>query len=346
MLAVIAALMSLLAAASCEKKSQKSDVLAYSEVVEGSEIPGFVSAANQQAVYPTPGLSWSFTIARMVPEGAEVKVGEVLVKFESEEDQKALMGIDQSIAQTQIEIAGAAGQVSNEIANLTKEISDLENNLSVLKIGMQGSEKNLEWITPARDRIISEMEEKSYRLKLELKRKRLVRLQNLLHATDEAGKKRMEMLAQEKVKIEDIITQNSVKAKQNGIAVYKYLAWSGIKPHQGTTVFAGTSVMSVYSPDEVFVAGYIPESMLQHYAVGRTVAVKTLGVKESSAKGAIESISRSVMKIEDWQLDVPMPKKTGAIRAFKMIVRVKGEEIGIRPDEQVRILALKQEKRS
>ena len=340
----------MLTAGTCQKQSPanpslpKESALSLVGALSGDKeheaaFPGFVKAADEELVYPVSGLGWVFKITMIVDEGSHVKLGQPLVQFENEEDTKIKADAAREVEGAGLETSSAISAVEQEIADLVKSIDDMKRQLEILKLSNADEDASgvAKWTTSAREIVIAHMDEKILRTKLALTESKLDRKRRLLSATRESGAKRLSLLTAKSKKLDALMQSGTRTATRAGIVVYKRSPWEQKKPRLGGTVYVGSPVIGVYDPQSLYIDGYVPERQYRHVAVGRTVTVKTLGGREAALSGVITDVSGSVMPIRDWELTIPLPKKIGEQRTFKVKIKLDQPATNLAPDDEVRI---------
>jgi HlyD family secretion protein len=282
-----------------------------------------LTEATRFHVVTTPLLEGSgqgnLVIIKLVPAGAQVKAGEVLVEFDRQTQEKAALDkraeydeLVQQIAQKQAEQGAARVKDDSEIAQADNSVQSLE--LEVLKNEMLSrikAEMNDQDLAEARAKL------KSLREGYPLKRAAAAAELRILEIRRDRAKAAMEH-ATENAKAMTVISP------LDGLVVPK-ITWRGNGPadiQEGDEMWPGAPVLQVVNQGSMLVRARVNQADLPSIRPGQPVTVRLDAYPDLQMPGRIAQLA---------PIGVP-GSFSPRVRAFSAVVTIEGSNPRLLPD--------------
>lgn len=247
---------------------------------------GQLSAA--QAVYVRPPSlpnAYNFKIARMAPEGIQVKQGDFLIQFDPTEFMQRLR---------------------DEQSNLAKVRKELEKNQSTFKIESKDLELELEnakvELEKAENKLLQAREfqagrdVKQARYEAEFARFKLESLQKKFESRKSAQELQLQTLRDSEAFYEKRVESNrkavealTVTAPISGVLVYQ-TNWNNEKKKVGDQVYMSENIFGIPNLETLGIQGHVSEVDAGRLAVGQHVAVTLDALPDEAFRGTIAEI--------------------------------------------------------
>lgn len=256
------------------------------------EVAGTLEAVDSHLLGPpaVPSM-WNFKIASLAPEGAEVKAGTPVLRFDTSELQRLLQ-------EKMAERDSAATELDKKRVDLERTLRDLELKLAEARARLRKAELKVDVpegleaanvLAGARhDRDLAAAEVDSLARRLELKR--------------QAGRAEITALrekrdrAEERVtEIQDYVQRLTVRAPRDGTVIY-VTDWRGDKRKVGDDVWQAAKVVEIPDLTRMQARGQVDESDAGRLAVGQPVRLRLDAHPESEYRGRVEEIARAVTR--------------------------------------------------
>jgi HlyD family secretion protein len=282
-----------------------------------------LTEATRFHVVTTPLLEGSgqgnLVIIKLVPAGAPVKAGEVLVEFDRQTQEKAALDkraeydeLVQQIAQKQAEQGAARVKDDSEIAQADNSVQSLE--LEVLKNEMLSrikAEMNDQDLAEARAKL------KALREGYPLKRAAAAAELRILEIRRDRAKAAMEH-ATENAKAMTVISP------LDGLVVPK-ITWRGNGPadiQEGDEMWPGAPVLQVVNQGSMLVRARVNQADLPSIRPGQPVTVRLDAYPDLQMPGRIAQLA-----------PIGVPGSFSArVRAFSAVVTIEGSNPRLLPD--------------
>src|SRR5262245_54661849 len=203
---------------------------------------GILRATSVQNFGPPPpfGDYWQFKIVNMVPDGKEVKAGEVLIDFDAQKLREELQTYQNELDQANKELEKTRVQIDLERQELLSRIAAAENNYEKFKLKQTND--------PQFD-VPNKVEED--RLALEQARVEVAALKDRLDWHKKSSEATYQIIVSKKSRAENKVNENKagmekfqVKSDRDGVVVYK-TKWNGDRFQVGEGVWTGFAVLEI-----------------------------------------------------------------------------------------------------
>jgi HlyD family secretion protein len=261
--------------------------------------PGTLRATSVQNYGGPPGFGnyWQFQIVSLVPEGKNVKKGDLLINFDAQKVNQDLQQFQNELEQATRELEKTRVQIDLDQSDLAAKLAEAENKYATLKL-KQASIPGLEAsIKIEEDRLALE----EARQEVELIKEWIGWHKKSSEATYkiiESKKARAEIKVAE---IKKALENYQAKADRDGVAVYK-LKWNGDRFQVGENVWSGQKVIEIPDLNTIIAEGFVPEVDIGKLKVGQRAEVAIDALPGKSYSGRVSGIGRLVHS-KSW--DVP-----------------------------------------
>ena len=295
-----------------------------------------------------------------VAEGAEVKAGDVLVRFDSAErllddalNEARIREYEQDLAKRRETLAENERRCRQLVREAEVRLEECRMDRVRDAAELAGYEAEIERLKPlVEKKLVSELEFLSIRPKAEALRKTVSQYEPLLAALGrrlEAAKRDLDEIAAERRSAEreigaalasvQVAESRSAELRKSDPTVLRALAdgvVSKVYRRPGDIVAGGEPVLRVKgAAAEVFVTGMLPIGMLEAVGVGEQVYITRLEFRNGQSgqfyRGVVESIDPEVLDLFDPSNPVPRAPTRGR----KARIRVVGRSDGLVPGEAV-----------
>lgn len=278
----------------------------------------------------------SAAIMELAPEGAAVREGDVLVRFDSSQVERDMLKLERDYA------AAKAEYESLSKAKLPLELRDLEVKLGNARASYS-SEK--QYLTDCRqlqeENLISEQEVKQQELKVDAAKATVAGLEfqldltcKYLHpSTLERAQAAMDSSEQELNLAKQQLQNCTVRAPADGMVVYRPVHVGGEyrTVRVGDTLYRNLPFMALPDMSKPVVQCNVPESELSLVRVGSEVQVVPVAYSDLKLAGKVESVgsmAQSVVGRPEWQ------------RYFRVTIGLADSDLRLRAGMSVRAYIL------
>jgi HlyD family secretion protein len=261
--------------------------------------PGTLRATSVRNYGGPPGFGnyWQFQIVSLVPEGSNVKNGDVLINFDAQKVNQDLQQSRNELEQATKELEKTRVQIDLDQSDLAAKLAEAENKYATLKL-KQASIPALEASIKIEDD----------RLALEEARQEVELIKEWIDwhkKSSEATYKIIESKkARAEIKVAEIkkaLENYQAKADRDGVAVYK-LKWNGDRFQVGENVWSGQPVIEIPDLNTIIAEAFIPEVDIGKLKAGQRAEVAIDALPGRSYTGRVTSVGRLVHS-KSW--DVP-----------------------------------------
>ena len=302
------------------------------------KMPGFFRSKFVGPVRIRAEREWSFKIMDLVPEGKRVQEGEVLARVEGENILRSMRETENRIAERRVSMESSWSQLQQQVVTLEGDLKEQQEQLAVVKVQATGeggaSSPYKELMTPARDRLLEELDIENRELRIKNIQEKLKNKKHLLQISQRARGAEFQGMEMSLTRFQKDLDNFVLKSPRSGVVIYRRNA-NRQKPKIGATIFRGTELMAVVDDQNLFIECYLRESDLSRILIGSAVQIKILGQSESYAKGKVASISPVVMKVGDWEKTLPKSHPLFRLRAFRVKIETEQLPSDAKPEGEV-----------
>ena len=251
----------------------------------------------------------SAAVMELAPEGAQVREGDVLVRFDSSQAERDVLKLERDYA------AAKAEYESLSKAKLPLELRDLEARLGDARVTRASEARYLEDCRQLRgEMLISEQEVKQQGIKVEAANAQVDNLEFQLDLTGkylhpsalERAEAAMVAAEQELTLARKQLDNCTVKAPADGMVVYRPVHVGGEyrTVRVGDTLYRNLPFMALPDMSKPLVQCNVPESELSLVRVGSDAQVVPVAYPDLKLRGKVESVgsmAQSVVGRPDWQ---------------------------------------------
>ncbi len=251
----------------------------------------------------------SAAVMELAPEGAQVREGDVLVRFDSSQAERDVLKLERDYA------AAKAEHESLSKARLPLELRDLEVRLEEARVTRASEARYLEDCRQLHgEMLISEQEVKQQENKVEAVNAQVDNLEFQLDLTRkylhpsalERAEAAMGAAEQELTLAKKQLDNCTVRAPADGMVVYRPVHVGGEyrTVRVGDTLYRNLPFMSLPDMSKPLVRCNVPESELSLVRVGSEAQVMPVAYPDLRLRGKVESVgsmAQSVVGRPDWQ---------------------------------------------
>ena len=220
------------------------------------ESPGTLRATSVQSFGGPPafGNYWQFQLVSIIPEGRNVKKGEVLLMFDAQRVNEDMMRFQNELDQASKELEKTTAQVSLERQELTAKLAEAENNYEKLKLKQRVSSdveasRNIELDQLGVEQARREVE--ALKERLEWHKKSSDAIQNIIASRKARAENKVAQINQGRENFQ-------AKADRDGVVVYK-TKWNGEKFQVGENVWSGQPIIDIPDLKTIRAEAFVPE---------------------------------------------------------------------------------------
>ncbi|MBW7908375.1 MAG: efflux RND transporter periplasmic adaptor subunit [Kiritimatiellae bacterium] len=313
-----------LAACSRSGENASTHTIATGPIQVWTVYPGKLEARRVEVIMSK--FNGSATIVELAPEGAPVKAGDLLVKFDSSQVERDLLKLqrDFQLASSDLERI--------EKAELPLELRDLEAQRIEAQMTFEAEKQYLEDSRAllAED-LVSEQELEQQKLKVDQLKAQLEKLdqkialtKDFLHPSALERARATLSSAEQELKLAKAQLANcTVLAPADGVVVYRPLHVGG----EFRTVRVGDSIYKnqpfLIIPDmrDLIIEVQIPEAELARVEIGRSVRVTPLSYPDLALSGTVETVGSMATIVAD---------RPGWQRYFRAVIGLKDADPRLR----------------
>jgi HlyD family secretion protein len=233
----------------------------------------------------------------LVPEGKNVKKGEVLIRFDAQRIMEDLQRFQNELDQAKKELEKTSVQTDLERRELEGRLAEAENKYEKLK---------LKQVTSTEFEASNKVEED--RFALEQAGREVELLKQRIAAHQQASEANYKIIASKKARAENKLSEIQkgienfeVKADRDGVVVYK-VKWNGEKPQVGESVWSGQPVMEIPDLNTILAEAFVPEVDIGTVKLGQRAEVTIDAFPGKSYSGQVKSMG-TLVRPKAW--DIP-----------------------------------------
>lgn len=240
---------------------------------------------------PSVTRMWRYKLNFVVPEGAPVKKGQVVARFETNK-------ITDKLKQKRDELSTVSKELENKILTQEKAKEDLKVQLALREVEARKSERKVKQIDFTTSNIDSrklQIDQKINQQDLSLyqeKVKRLTAKANLEMSIKQSEKKHLEA---EVDKLQKDVAKLTVKAPKDGLFIYG-TNFEGDKFAVGDTLHSGQNFAEIPSLDKMIVKAKISERNLGKVKTGMSVEIVLDANSENKYTGTLISLGAVIQE--------------------------------------------------
>lgn len=246
---------------------------------------------------PAFGNYWQFQIVNLVPEGKNVKKGDLLINFDAQRLMEDMMKYQNELNQATKELEKTKVQIDLESQDLQSRLAAAENNYEKLKL-REGS--NPEVVT-ARDIKLDEIALAQAKQEYETLKERIEWHKRSSEATYNIIASKKARAENKVAEIQQGMERFQAKADRDGVVVYK-TKWDRQKFQVGENVWSGQPVLEIPDLNTIIAEAYIPEVDLGKIKVGQRVDVTIDALPGKTYTGTVKTIG-TLVRPKAW--DIP-----------------------------------------
>ncbi len=262
------------------------------DLVIGAEIKGEMIAEESETLGPPQLLNvWRFQISQLATEGKDVKKGEMVITFDTNELNRDLEEnlAEADSARKQIEKREADLELENETEGLRLEEARARHRKNELKL-------------EAPEELLGEKELADARADFELSKQEIAYLEQKLSAIGRAADEELLILRgklrRAESRIEELqsnIEAMTVKATRDGIVIFVQ-DWNGEKKKVGDNTWRGEPIVEIPDLTRMKARGQIDESESGKIRKGQRVTFRLDAHPDSEIRGEIDYVGESVRR--------------------------------------------------
>jgi HlyD family secretion protein len=262
------------------------------DLVIGAEIKGEMMAQESETIGPPQLLNvWRFQISQLATEGKEVKKGEMVLAFDTNE-------LNRELQETMAEADSARKRIEKREADLKLERETEGLRLEEARARHRKNELKLQ--TP--EELIGVKELSEVRADFELSRKEIEYLEMKLDAINRAAEEELLILrgrlrrAESRIaELRSNIEAMTVKATREGIVIFVQ-DWNGEKKKVGDNAWRGEPIIEIPDLEKMKARGSIDESESGKIRVGQVVTFRLDAHPDTEIRGTIDHVGESVRR--------------------------------------------------
>lgn len=262
------------------------------------EANGLLKAKSVQLFGGPPAFAnyWQFQVVSLVPEGQNVKKGDVLIAFDAQRIRDDLQRFQNELGQAVKELEKTKVQTDLERQELSARLATAENNYEKLALKQKTN------VT-----IDNSIDIKVDELKLAQAKREVDARRQQLDWHTKSSEANYQILATRKARAENRVNQITkgmenfqAVADRDGVAVYK-TKWNGERYQVGETIWSGQPLMEIPDLRTIVAEAYVPEVDVGKVQIGQTVEVTIDALPGKSYGGRVSGIGKLV-RAKAWDI--------------------------------------------
>jgi len=262
------------------------------DLVTGFEVTGTLIAVSSDSLGPPPLTDvWEFKISRLEQEGADVKKGQPVLGFDTQELQRRL---DEKSAEAE----EARKQIEKERADLALQTKDERLQLAEAEARLGKAKLKLE--APADIQAIADRQK--VEIEFAIAKRETEAIGARLQAMERAAAARIALLVSKQTEAADIVTrtqdairQMNVIAPRDGTVVY-VTNWNGDKKKVGDNVWKAERVLEIPDLNLMKGDGEVDEQDAGRVTIGQRVTLRLDAHPDQEFRGTIIAAGRTVQR--------------------------------------------------
>ncbi len=256
--------------------------------VRAIEASGEIRSADSVIIgCPSIPRMWNFTIARLTPEGREVRTGMPLVSFDSKKLQEELQVKRAELETARKTLEKTRLEEREKLEALVLEMAEIEAKQARTKRKLEVPVEFQERLELEKLKLDAELVKEELRLSA----LRIETQQQNMTARIETTKNKVKRLERKVDQYTENIGKMNVTAPRDGFAVY-VTDWNGEKPKVGESIWKGRAVMEIADLSKMEVAAEVAEPDAGYVRVGQEVELRLDASPERMFKGRIKELGR------------------------------------------------------
>jgi hypothetical protein len=234
-------------------------------------------------------------IVDLAPDGAEVKQGQVVGKFEFR-GEEARPRLQQNLDKAR------ADQEKSRL-ELSQQLRELESTLERRLVESQQAtlETRKEGLISERDLKIARMEEQQAQFEVEAARQEIVAHRRRMAVDGNFYETQVKRAESELTLLDQFAARFQIKAPNDGVMRHAFIPFMGRKVQKGDGVFAGLTFASIATDQRVSVDFYIPEKRRAEVKVGQKVRI--------TSQATSEAVEGEVVRMEEFPQELGFLKE-------------------------------------
>jgi multidrug resistance efflux pump len=294
---------------------------------------GEVRAKDAQPIFCPPSDSAPVVLRYYVPDGAQVKAGDVLLRIDAGPAAQQIRTLDGQIEQ-------GRAKVDKEVAELRLKLADAE--LALIDARAAFDTAKVDAAIPKQflsaldyDRYHAEFDRTGH--DAELKQHEVDDARTAAARRSADGKLEIEKLQVQQEFYRTQVEMAEVRADRDGTLVHGFSRWFGNRLDEGASSFPGQEVGTVTGADVLSVRAWVLEPDRPGLATGQTLRLSFDALPGRIAAGKITAISGASESRQEWGagryyvVDVEIPNQAGLALRPGMSARVESEATAAGP---------------
>lgn len=257
-----------------------------------AEVSGTLRSVDSDLLGPPniPSM-WNYKIAFMAPEGAEVRPGQPVLRFDTSE-------LERRLQETTAERDSAATELEKKRVDLERTLRDLELQLAEARARLGKAELKVD----VPEDLGSAQELREARLDRDLAAAEVESLQRRLELTERAGRAEVAALrekrdrAEQRVReMQEYLDRLTVAAPRAGTVIY-VTDWRGDKKKVGDDVWQMQKVLEIPDLDRMEAVGHVDEADSGRVAEGQPASVRLDAHPETEYAARVSEIASAVTR--------------------------------------------------
>lgn len=300
-------------------------------------ILGSLQSTDIHYVYP-PENSRLTSIKNIIEEGSNVKIGDFIAEFTSQNSSEDMLEkkrkLDNLLQEREKYIQDTTSQIQKNMNEINKNLSDIEiYNKTVAKQSINELAEFIPLNTLKKDSLDNKIKTenlKNLKIQNNFLSEKLMNYKNFYSTRINILQKNQN--SQEKSYI--------VKSKANGI-IFFLKNWLGEKFTTGATAYNEIPIARIENIEKMQVLSYLPEEQRKLAHIGLNVKIIIFGSQNLEVEGKIQSISKIVMPLKNWDINLDQSKPSSIDPLFFQLI-VSLNSTSLKPATKVQVLLNKE----
>jgi len=240
---------------------------------------------------------WQWQIVSMIPDGKNVKKGDVLLNFDTQKISMDMMQFQNQLQQAVKELEKTRVQIDLENTELDAKLAAAKNKYENFKLKQ----------ATATD-VVASGDIESDKLGLEQARQEVEALQGQIEWHKKSSEATYKIIASKKNRAENKVNlfksrmENfTAKADRDGIVIYKP-KWNGDRFQVGENVWSGQSIIEIPDLNTIIAEAFIPEVDLGRLKLGQHAEISIDALPGKTFTGEVKSMG-TLVHPKSW--DIP-----------------------------------------
>jgi HlyD family secretion protein len=265
----------------------------------GVDATGFLRATAMKNYGPPPpfGDYWQFKIVNLVPEGKQVKAGDLLITFDAQKVREDLQKFENELDQAKKELEKTKTQIDLEHEDLLSKLAVAENNYEKFKLKQTSD--------PAYD-VPNKVEED--RLAFEQARREVKAIKDRIDWHRKSSDATVQIIVSKKTRAENKVNEIKhgiekfeSKADRDGVVIHK-TKWNGERYQVGEPVWPWMSVLEIPELKTIVAEAFVPEVDIGKIKIDQRVDITIDAFPGKSYAGTVKSMG-TLVRPKSW--DIP-----------------------------------------